>query len=171
MAAKLYLAIATGTAGPAVVPPGTLAGPALPAGVGFEVQAFSWGVGNPVQIVPGSGLSAGRASFSDFNVVTQVGAASPSLIVRAASGTASPQVQLVLFTVFGGNLRETERYVLQGAVISAVQHSGAQGEQFAAQSLAFAYRSIKHSLYAYDALNRPSVVAEAGWDLVRNVAF
>ena len=53
----------------------------------IEIYSFSWGASNPTTVGPGaSGLSAGRASVSSFNIMKKSETSSPPLFAACCAG-------------------------------------------------------------------------------------
>jgi type VI secretion system secreted protein Hcp len=166
--ARTYYLFIEGLQGPTLSPPGRLAGQPPPNGAGFEVNAFSWGVAISTNPAVGGGGSAGKASFAEITVITQTNAASPNLLVRAASGQINPQAQLIVFDSAPGGLREVERYEFQAAVFTLLRNSGTQGGNSDQQELRIAYRTIKHTVFSWDTRGVASIAGSGGWDVSRN---
>src|SRR4051812_46637034 len=52
----------------------------------IEVMSWSWGVSQPSGMASGSGGGAGKASFSDLNIMHNLDRASPVLMQKCATG-------------------------------------------------------------------------------------
>lgn len=105
----------------------------------IEISSFSWGMtqyGDPT----GSGVSSGKASFSDLTVTKQVDKTSPKLVDKAALGELIKEVK---FTAKESGTVWTHSYVitLEDAMISSISVSGdSSGELM--ENVSFNYGKI-----------------------------
>lgn len=66
----------------------------------IEVLSFSWGIKRPSSGGTGTGGGEGKAQFSDFTFLKEVGAASPALFVSVCEGK---HIKEAVFTASGPN--------------------------------------------------------------------
>ena len=161
------LAFGRSTAGPPVNPgpPGAAAGQLTitdsptnsPSSITLGVQAYSWGVSNPVTIGTGSGgSSAGRARLSSLNVTTAVDASFPVLNAAVAAGKKFPTATL---TFPSGN--GTVTFQLDNVIIQSAQQSGGGGAL--ENSLSLAYEKVTWTF------TDASGTTTRNWDIVHNL--
>lgn len=111
----------------------------------IPVLSFSFGMSNPATIGSGGagGISAGKVSFSDLNIMKTVDAASVPLALACAQGTHFSTVTLTLRDQSGGQV-EFYKVKLTEALITSVQTSGsAGGDTRPTESISIAFQKIE----------------------------
>jgi type VI secretion system Hcp family effector len=159
-AAALLLGGPASTKAQAASPgPGDAAGQLVIDGKTIPVLSFSAGVSNPATIGGGGGGGAGKASFSSFNVLTEVNATTPVLLAAVASGKHFPSA--VFTGTWGtGSSTRTLTYELEDVIVESSQQSGSSGG--ASESLSIAFGKVKWTYT--DAAG----TVTRGWDIVSN---
>ena len=101
----------------------------------FDMLGFSWGAKSAAAIGSGTGgAGAGKVSVSSFNIVKNVDANSPALLLDAASGTQIDQVKLSITDPNGG----TATLTLHPAfVVSLEQQAPSSGGNPALETVKF----------------------------------
>lgn len=115
----------------------------------IELMSFSWGVSNPVYVGQGSGMGAGKASFSDLTVSKYVDNATAALGTACATGDHFPKVELYARRS-GGKQNNYVVYTMTEVFISSVSMSGSGGD-VAMESVSLAYATIQVDYYGQDA--------------------
>lgn len=137
----------------------------------IDIQSFSWEVSNSRQQGPGGEGSArrGAATFSDLQVTKRVDAASPVLLLRAASGQTIPNVKLILVKS-GQEQQQFLRICLTDSQVTSLSQSGSGGE-VPSESVSFSYRTIVETYLPQKADGSLGTPIVGGWDVVRNLQY
>lgn len=136
----------------------------------IEVLSWSWGVSNPATVGTGSGgMTAGRASIGELQVMKAADAATPRLFQNAAAGKHIPKGILVVRREAGDGGFPYLRITLEDVLVTALQLS-AGGEQ-PMESLSVAFGKVVIEYRTTDASGKPSAWIAAGWDLAANVSY
>ena len=104
----------------------------------FEVQAWSWGASNPVDLNAGGGGGAGKVSVSDLNVMKAFDGCSPALLGGVATGKAFPTLTLTANDKDGA----TTIVTLSEVRVSSWQASGSSASEVAVESVSFSFAKI-----------------------------
>ena len=134
----------------------------------WQLFSFSWGVNNPVSIMPGGGGGgAGQPSFSDLNLLKKLDRASVEALLMAAQGTHFGTVTVSFVeTGTGGPPFLLYEIKMEEVYFSSVQHSGsAGGDDRPTESVSFAYGKITWKYYPRP-VGTPPIVHF--WDLRKN---
>lgn len=115
-------------------------GLALPAGMVIDVESWSWGVANSQTFT-----TAGKAQFSELNIVKTVDETSPNAFTGTATGKHYPKAVLTCRKA-GEKPVEYMVITMEDVFISAVQWSGSKGGGVPMEniSLNFAKVSIEY---------------------------
>jgi len=117
----------------------------------IEIYSFSWGASNPTTVGPGStGLSAGRASVSSFNVMKKTETSSPKLFAACCAGQHYAKVEVTMRKATGtdGGQATFLKYTFEDVMVESIQWSGSTGGDDSpteSLSLAFAKVAIDYS--------------------------
>ena len=88
----------------------------------IEISSWSWGCSNPSS-VGGGGGGTGKVSFQDFHFSTNIGKASPQLLVACATGQHIKKA--VLFVRKSGNdQQDYYKVTLEDCLISSFSQAG-----------------------------------------------
>jgi len=126
----------------------------------LEILGYQWGV----QQEPDSsstGGSAGKASFDNFTVVTELNAASPQLLLSTASGRHQRWATVVIFRP--GSSDPAMTYQFTDVLLASVHDtaSGIVGDP-ALETVSFGYATITETFTSTHG------TTSAGWDLIGN---
>ncbi|MBW3622746.1 MAG: type VI secretion system tube protein Hcp [Armatimonadetes bacterium] len=144
----------------------------------IEILSFSWGVSNAIDATGGArgGRGAGRANFSDLNVMKFLDKSTPKLLLSVASGKHFKFAELHLSnqpleTEFGASNMESDVFTflkLEDVLVSSHQVSGSAGGGNApteAFSLNFGKVTLSVASINRDKADPPETVT---WDLKQN---
>jgi type VI secretion system secreted protein Hcp len=92
----------------------------------IDVLSWSWGESNPGQIATGKGLSAGKVSASDLNLMFKLNKSSPYIIKACASGEHIKSATLTCRRS-GTEPQDYLIITLSPVVVSSYQTSGSSG--------------------------------------------
>ncbi len=133
----------------------------------IEVESFSWGVTNHVDLESGGG--AGKASFSELSMGKRLDIASPELFLRVAQGKHFPTAELVLRST-GESPEPFFRITLSQVFVTGSQVEASVDEDRPTESVSLVYGEIE---WEYTPRNPDGTTGEpvaAGWDLMSNTA-
>jgi type VI secretion system secreted protein Hcp len=117
----------------------------------IEIYSFSWGANNPTKVGPGSsGLSAGRASVSSFNVMKKTETSSAPLFAACVGGTHFAKVDVSLRKATGrdGGQNTFLKYTFEDVMVVSITWEGSHGRDetpVESVGLAFAKVSVDYS--------------------------
>jgi type VI secretion system secreted protein Hcp len=134
----------------------------------IEVLAWSWGLARAGSPSPGGGGGAGKTSFDDFEFVSNVGTASPALVLAAAKGTHIKSA--VLSGVRGSGKANGAAYLtytLSDVIVTRVEHGEADGE-VPVEEFALGYGKVAMAYSPVSASGKLGPPVTAGWDLKAN---
>ena len=100
----------------------------------FEVQSWSFGASNPVDLIGGGG-GAGKVSVSDLNIQKGFDGCSPALLGAVTTGKAFPSLTLTASNKDG----TTTTVTLSDVRVAAWQASGSSTSAAAGESASFAF--------------------------------
>jgi type VI secretion system secreted protein Hcp len=130
----------------------------------IDIVSWSWGVSNPTTIGSGTGgLSAGRVTVSDLNLMKFADSATPRLLDGAAQGTHFPKATFSVRRSSDGF--EYLRIRLEDVLVSSDQLSA--GGDRPAESVSLSFARVVLDYTPNPGKNRVSF----GWDVASNVAF
>ena len=104
----------------------------------FEVQSWSWGASNPVDLNAGGGGGAGKVSVSDLNVQKAFDGCSPALLGAVATGKAFPSLTLTASDKDGA----TTTLTLSEVRVSSWPASGSSASEVAFESVSFSFSKL-----------------------------
>ena len=138
----------------------------------IEVYSFSWGASNPTTVGPGSsGLSAGRASVSSFNVMKKTEKSSPNLFAACCGGQHYAKAEVILRKATGvdGGQKPFLKYTFEDVMVESIQWSGSTGgDDTPTESVSFAFAKVKIDYYKQDEKTGAMTSAgNASWDLTK----
>ena len=122
----------------------------------FEVSSFNWEMSNKA-IVMGGGGGGGKATFGDFQLTLKATKASPSFLVKSASGEHIKQA-----TLFVEQDGVVAKWNLQDILITSYKTSGADSDESATDQLSLNFAKI--SMEYLD----NGISSKGGWDIKSN---
>jgi type VI secretion system secreted protein Hcp len=138
----------------------------------IEIYSFSWGASNPTTVGPGSsGLSAGRAAVSSFNVMKKSETSSANLFAACCGGQHYKKADVYLRKATGvdGGQKTFLKYSFEDVMVESIQWSGSSGGDDTpteSVSMAFAKVTIEYYKQAEDT-GSMTKVGNATWDLTK----
>lgn len=138
----------------------------------IEIYSFSWGASNPTTVGPGTtGLSAGRASVSSFNVMKKSETSSAKLFAACCAGQhyAKAEVTMRKATGTDGGQKEFLKYTFEDVMVESIQWSGSSGgDDTPTESVSFAFAKVKIDYSKQDEkTGAMTSVSNASWDLTK----
>lgn len=93
----------------------------------IEVLSFSMGASMPSTVSTGTGLTAGKASLSSFNLMKKTDKASPILFQDCCVGTHFTDAVVTLRKAANGEQKAFLTYTFKDLMVESVQWSGSTG--------------------------------------------
>jgi type VI secretion system secreted protein Hcp len=138
----------------------------------IEIYSFSWGLSNPTTVSSGqAGLSAGKVSISNFNVMKKTDAASCPMFAACCAGQhySGAVVTLLKATGVSGQQQAFLTYTFTDVMVESIQWSGSSGgDDVPTESASFAFAAVAISYQKQDeATGAMSAAGDASWDLTK----
>lgn len=109
----------------------------------IDVLAWNWGLSQSGTLHQPAGRGAGKASVQDLRATKYVDSATPALVLSCLSGTQFRSATLTCHRVGGDGVRIPYLViVMQKVVITAVEDSGASGEEPLTESLSLNFAEV-----------------------------
>jgi len=125
----------------------------------IEIHSWSWGEHNPTS-VEGSGLSAGKVSFSELSITKPVDKASAKLLELCCTGKHIPKGTLFCAKSTGDkNPVDYLKIALEEVHIASHQHGGSSGDPVGSESLSLAFLQME---YDYSIQQKDGSLVNAG---------
>lgn len=143
---------------------------------GFDIETFSWGVTNPVNVGSGSsGLGSGRAEFEKLTFTKKTDTATCAIILSCCAGTHHPEVHLILRK--GGATADTSggefvHVTFKDCVIESITWEGSDGDEAFSDNVTLAYAELQFTYYEQDMNGKlkkaNGLKGQMGWNQTTN---
>ena len=138
----------------------------------IEIYSFSWGAHNPNTVGPGSsGLSAGRASLSSFNVMKKSETSSAKLFAACCAGQHYNKAEVSLRKATGtnGGQKVFLKYTFENVMVESIQWSGSTGgDDSPTESVSFAFAKVTIDYFKQaEDTGSMSKVGTSTWDVTK----
>ena len=143
---------------------------------GFDIETFSWGVTNPVNVGSGSsGLGSGRAEFEKMTFTKKTDTATCAIILSACAGTHHPKMHLILRK--GGATSDTSggeflHVTFTDVVFESITWEGSDGDEAFSDNVTVAYAELKFEYSEQDMTGKlkkgKGRHGEMGWNQTKN---
>lgn len=138
----------------------------------IEIYSFSWGASNPTTVGPGAtGLSAGKASISSFNIMKKTEVSSTSLFAACCAGQhyTGAEVTMRKATGTSGEQKAFLTYTFTDIMVESIQWSGSSGgDDTPTESVSFAFAKVAIEYFKQDEGSGSMASAgTASWDLTK----
>ena len=131
----------------------------------IEVFSWSWGANNPTSI-HGSGLSAGKVSFSDISITKPVDKASPKLLELCCSGKHIDKGILTCSKSTGDkNPADYLTIEMEEIHVSSFQAGGSKGDDIGSESISMACAKISYDYKIQDKTGKLTSAGTAKYDI------
>ena len=129
----------------------------------IEVQAFSFGASNPVNMA-GTGMGSGKVSISSFSIMKKTDKTSPDFFTKCCAGDHYDSATLSLRKAGGEQMIYLE-YKMKNVFIESVQWSGSSGgDDVPTESLSLAFEVIEISYKPQDDKGAQAGSVDASWN-------
>lgn len=134
----------------------------------IEIYSFSWGASNPTTVGTGStGLSAGKASVSSFNIMKKTDKTSPVLFNACCNGKHFKDA-VVTMNKASGDAGQAPFlvYTFTDVMIESIQWSGSTGgDDTPTESVSLAFAKVEIEYQQQDAKGAVGKPVLASWDI------
>jgi len=125
----------------------------------IEIHSWSWGAHNPTSH-EGSGLSAGKVSFSEINITKPVDKSSAKLLELCCTGKHIPKGTLFCAKSTGDkNPVDYLKITLEEVHIASFQTGGSSGDAIGTESISLAFIQVE---YDYSIQQKDGSLVNAG---------
>jgi len=136
----------------------------------IAIYSFSWGASNPTTVGSGgTGLAAGKASVSSFNIMKKTENSSCDLFQACCSGQHFPTAKVVMRKAAGtaGKQGTFLQYDFTDVMVESIQWSGSSGgDDTPTESVSFAFAKVKIAYSKQDEKSGEVKPANnASWDM------
>ena len=132
-----------------------------------DVLSFSWGASQPGNMGVGGGGGAGKVNFNDLHVNALIDKSTPAILAYCASGKHVPSVKLSVCKA-GGKQVEYCLITLTDVLVTAVQYTGAGGNDTVGVSYAFQAAKVKQEYWEQSKDGGKGASVDAGWNIKEN---
>lgn len=112
-----------------------------------DITSFSWGASQPGNMGVGGGGGAGKVCFNDLHVNALVDKSTPALLKHCSSGKHLTKVELSVCKA-GGTQVEYVKITLDDVLVTAVQYTGAGGEDTVGVTYSFQAAKVKQQYWS-----------------------
>jgi len=134
----------------------------------IEIYSFSLGASNPVTVGSGTtGMGAGKATVSSFNIMKKTDKASPVLFSACVKGDHFPKATVFLRKA-GGAAGQVEflKYEFEKVYVESVQWSGSSGgDDTPTESVSLAFGKVTVSYLPQDDTGKAGAAIVKSWNL------
>lgn len=134
----------------------------------IDILSFTFGVSQQGTSSVGGGAGAGKAHFSDINIVKRADKSSPILMLKCATGEHLASASLTVRKA-GGTQQEYYKIKLTDLIVSSFQNSGNDGTDVPMESVALNFAKIEFEYYEQTPQGGLGGQVRAGYDLKKNV--
>jgi type VI secretion system secreted protein Hcp len=131
----------------------------------IELQSFSWGLSNPVQ-VSGGGMGVGKPNFQDMHFAHIYDKASPNLAKNCAAGKHFASAKLTVRKQ-GDGAKDYFTVTLKEAYISSTNMSSG-GDGMISENFSIAYKDIEIEYKPQDGKGGLGGAVKFGYDVAAN---
>ncbi len=135
----------------------------------IDIVSFVWGGSQSGSMSSGGGGGAGKVSFSDLQVITNMDKASSTLMSYCSSGKHVPEVKLSMCKA-GGLQIEYSTIVLNDVIVTSVQFTGSGTNEQVGIAYAFQSSKIEHHYWLQMKDGGKGPESQMGWSVKENKA-
>lgn len=137
----------------------------------IDVLSWSWGASQTGSFAFGGGGGAGKVSMQDLHFIKRYDKASPMLFLAAARGNHIKDAVLTLKKAGGNAVVEYLNIKLEDLLISSVQWSGSDNNEFPTETVAINFAKISITYVEQDNKGTKGAPTKASFDLTKNKSF
>lgn len=132
-----------------------------------DIKSFSWGATQPNTMSSGSGGGAGKVSFHDLNVVSNIDKAYPAALKHCASGKHLSKVELSCCKA-GGTQVEYTHITLTDVLVTHVEVTGANTQEVVSVTYSFQAAEVKAQYWEQTNQGSKGAESQMGWKIKEN---
>ena len=132
-----------------------------------DITSFSWGASQPGNMGVGGGGGAGKVCFNDLHVNALIDKSTPALLKHCSSGKHLTKIELSVCKA-GGTQVEYAKITLEDVLVTAVQYTGAGGEDTVGVTYSFQAAKVKQQYWEQTSAGGKGAESSAGWNIKEN---
>ena len=132
-----------------------------------DITSFSWGASQPGNMGVGGGGGAGKVNFNDLHINALIDKSTPAILKHCASGKHLNKIEVSVCKA-GGEQIEYTRITLEDVLVTAVQYTGAGGDDTVGVSYAFQAAKVKQQYWEQSDKGGKGAESQAGWNIKEN---
>ncbi len=136
----------------------------------IDIESYSLGANNPVDITLGSGAGAGKVTLSGLQLTKQVDLSSANLFLKCCNGTHFEKATLTLREAGGDEPVEYFIVEMETVFVNDITWGGAGGGVKPSESLNLSCAEYKITYWSQDDQGAKDQKDEAGWNVKENQA-
>ena len=133
----------------------------------IDILSYSWGATQTGTMSGGGGGGAGKVSFNDLHVSTNLDKATPAILKTCASGKHLAEVKVSICKA-GGTQIEYTTIVLKDVIVTAVQFSGSGGSEQVHVDYSFQAAKVEQHYWVQSKDGTKGAESQMGWDVKAN---
>jgi len=134
----------------------------------IEITSFSWGATNAGSFAAGGGGGAGKVSFQDLHITTEVGKSSPNLMLACATGQHIKKAVLFVRKA-GGDQHDYYTVTLSDCMVSSYQSGGhSSGDPIPTDQFSLNFAKIEFEYKPQKSDGALGSAVKTGYDLKAN---
>lgn len=135
----------------------------------IDIVSYSWGASQTGAMSGGGGGGAGKVSFSDLQVLTNLDKATPAILKYCSSGKHVGEVKLSICKA-GGSQIEYATIVLKDVIVTSTLFSGADNGERIHVNYSFQSSKIEQHYWVQQKDGTKGAESQMGWDVKENKA-
>lgn len=136
----------------------------------IDVDTYSLGGSNPVDITLGTGAGAGKVTLSGLQLTKQIDLSSPQLFLKCCNGTHFEKATMTLREAGGETPVEYFIVEMKTVFVNDISWGGSSGGVKPSESLNLSCAEYKVTYWSQDDTGAKDKKVEAGWNVKENQA-
>ena len=133
----------------------------------IDIMSFSWGATQTGTFAFGGGGGAGKVQFQDFHFTSSVSKASPTLMLKCATGEHIKSATLTCRNA-GETQQEFMHIKFEDVLVSSYQSGGSQGGGVPTDQMSLNFAKVTFDYQPQKPDGTLDSAVKAGWDLKAN---
>lgn len=134
----------------------------------IDVLSWSWGMSNSGSFHVGGGGGAGKVAVQDLSMTKWVDTASPTLMLKCASGAHFAKGQLIIRKAGGDNPLEYLKIDLEEVLVTSYSTGGSGGEDRLTENVTLNFAKVKSTYAVQSKTGGKASELDFAWDIAAN---
>ena len=134
----------------------------------IDIQSYSWGMVQPVNIHAGGGGGAGKVQIQDVTVSKFSDKATHALMLNCSQGTHIKEGEITVLKASGGAPVDYVKVKMKDLLITAVQVGGATGGDLVSEQVSINFSKVKVEYKEQKEDGSPGGTNTYSWDIKAN---